>query len=155
MGRLFAVVVTVIALVSAAIFALHVWWLPPDISAHGGRIDRQLNETMVTAGILFVAAQLALGVFVWRFGDPHFRKELSGLYFAKARSQVRATCRASSWNPLLKAGCPQQVCVGGTKTSAPPASSSLIAAKPIDGRTRSMRQVTKKPTRMLAVSKSA
>src|SRR6266576_5920312 len=67
MGRLFAVVVTVIALVSAAIFALHVWWLPPDISAHGGRIDRQLNETMVTAGILFVAAQLALGLFVWRF----------------------------------------------------------------------------------------
>src|SRR2546422_6732916 len=37
--------------------------------SHGGRIDRQLNETMVTAGILFVAAQLALGVFVWRFGD--------------------------------------------------------------------------------------
>jgi cytochrome c oxidase subunit II len=66
MGRLFAVVVTVIALISAAVFALHIWWLPPDISTHGGRIDRQLNETMVTAGILFVAAQLALAVFVWR-----------------------------------------------------------------------------------------
>ncbi len=63
MGRLFAVVVAVIALVSAAIFALHIWWLPPDISLHGSRIDRQLNETMITAGILFVAAQLALAVF--------------------------------------------------------------------------------------------
>ena len=67
MGRLFAVVVSVIALGSAAIFALHSW-LPADISTHGARIDRQLDETMITAGILFVAAQLALAVFVWRFG---------------------------------------------------------------------------------------
>lgn len=70
MGKLFAVVVAVIALGSAAIFAFHVWWLPPDISTHGARIDRQLNETMVMAGILFVAAQLALAAFVWRFGVP-------------------------------------------------------------------------------------
>lgn len=68
MGRLFAVVLTVIALASATIFALHTWWLPPDISTHGGRIDRQLNETMIVVGVLFVAAQLALAFFVWRFG---------------------------------------------------------------------------------------
>ena len=66
MGKLFAVVVAIIALVSAAIFALHIWWLPPDISAHGIRIDRQLSETMVSSGILFVLAQLALALFVWR-----------------------------------------------------------------------------------------
>ena len=68
MGKLFAVVVAVIALVSAAIFALHVWWLPVDISAHGSRIDRQLNETMVASGTLFVLAQLALAAFVWQAG---------------------------------------------------------------------------------------
>ena len=67
MGKLFAVVVTLIALASAAIFALHLWWVPPDISTHGSRIDRQLNETMVVAGVLFVGAQLALAFFVWRF----------------------------------------------------------------------------------------
>src|SRR5207249_2826743 len=67
MGRLFAVVVTLIALASATIFALHIWWLPPDISTHGARIDRQLNETMVVAGVLFVLGQLALAFFVWRF----------------------------------------------------------------------------------------
>jgi|SRR6267143_1500786 len=66
MGKLFAVVVAIIALVSAAIFALHIWWLPPDISAHGVRIDRQLSETMVSSGILFVLAQLALALFVWQ-----------------------------------------------------------------------------------------
>src|SRR6267378_1517908 len=67
MGKLFAVVVTLIALASAAIFALHIWWVPPDISSHGSRIDRQLNETMIVAGVLFVGAQLALACFVWRF----------------------------------------------------------------------------------------
>ena len=68
MGKVFAVVVAAIAVVSAGLFALHIWWLPVDISAHGSRIDRALNETMVAAGILFVVAQLALAVFAWRFG---------------------------------------------------------------------------------------
>src|SRR2546421_4960674 len=68
MGKVFAVVVAIIALASAAVFALRIWWLPPDISAHGARIDRQLMETMVVCGILFVLAQLALAAFVWTGG---------------------------------------------------------------------------------------
>src|SRR5256885_5170291 len=68
MGRVFAVVVAIIAIASAAVFALRIWWLPPDISAHGARIDRQLMETMVVCGILFVLAQLALAAFVWTGG---------------------------------------------------------------------------------------
>src|SRR5207237_9674280 len=59
----------IIALVSAALFASHIWWLPVDISAHGHAIDRQLSETMVTSGALFVLSQLALAVFAWRYGD--------------------------------------------------------------------------------------
>jgi len=69
MGKLFAVVVVLITLVSAAIFASHIWWLPVDISAHGQAIDRQLTETMATSGALFVLSQLALAVFAWRYGD--------------------------------------------------------------------------------------
>jgi cytochrome c oxidase subunit II len=65
-GKLFAVVVTIITLISAAIFAMRVWWLPPDISVLGSGIDHQLSETMVASGVLFVLAQLALAVFVWR-----------------------------------------------------------------------------------------
>ena len=68
MGRLFAVVVAVIALVSAAIFALHIWWLPPDISAHGHAIDHQFSETMAVAGALFVLSQLALALFAYAIG---------------------------------------------------------------------------------------
>ena len=66
MGKFFAVTVAILALVSAGIFMFHVWWLPPDVSVLGAGIDRQLNETMVASGILFVASQLALAVFVWQ-----------------------------------------------------------------------------------------
>jgi cytochrome c oxidase subunit II len=70
-GKLFAVVVTIITLVSAAIFAMHVWWLPPDISVLGAGIDKQLEETMAATGVMFVAAQLLLALFVWRSGDAN------------------------------------------------------------------------------------
>jgi cytochrome c oxidase subunit 2 len=69
MGKLFGVLVAVIAIVSAGVFVARIWWLPPDISVHGPGIDRQLMETMVSTGILFVAAQLALAYFVWRSTD--------------------------------------------------------------------------------------
>jgi cytochrome c oxidase subunit 2 len=68
-GKLFAVVLTVITAISTAIFAARVWWLPPDISAHGAGIDHQLQETMLAAGVLFVLAQLGLAAFAWRSGS--------------------------------------------------------------------------------------
>ncbi len=66
MGKIFAAAVTIIAVASAAVFAAHIWWLPPDISALGLRIDSQISETMIFTGTLFVAAQLALATFVWQ-----------------------------------------------------------------------------------------
>jgi cytochrome c oxidase subunit II len=69
MGKLFAVVVTIITLVSAGIIVMHVWWMPVDISTVGPRIDRQIDETMVATGILFLSSQLLLGFFVWKSGD--------------------------------------------------------------------------------------
>src|SRR2546426_3340367 len=69
MGKLFAVVVTIITLVATAIFVAHVWWLPADIAVHGPAIDHQLRETMVSAGLLFVVSQLALALFSWQYGD--------------------------------------------------------------------------------------
>jgi len=78
MGKLFAIVVAIIALASATVFALRIWWLPPDISAHGARIDRQLMETMVVCGILFVLAQLALAAFVWTGGAGRGIKTFPG-----------------------------------------------------------------------------
>src|ERR1700680_3149508 len=69
MGKLFAVVITVISLKSAGTVVMHVWAAPVDISTVGPRIDRQLNETMVATGVLFISSQLILGAFVWKSGD--------------------------------------------------------------------------------------
>ena len=54
MGKLFAVVVAIITVVSAAVFMARIWWLPPDISVLGVGIDHQLMETMIASGVLFV-----------------------------------------------------------------------------------------------------
>src|SRR6185295_16120248 len=50
-------------------------------------------------------------------------------------------------SPELNAGWPQQVCTGAS-TTQPASSSSLTAAKPMEGRIRSTRQVTNSPTRL-------
>jgi cytochrome c oxidase subunit II len=68
-GRLFAIVLTIIALVSAAVFLMHGSWLPADVATHGPALDRQMRETMIGTGVLFVLAQLSLALFVWRSGE--------------------------------------------------------------------------------------
>jgi hypothetical protein len=66
MGRFFAVVLTVITLVSASFFVLHTWWMPVDISVHGPALDKQFGETLFGTGIGFIVAQLSLAFFVWQ-----------------------------------------------------------------------------------------
>ena len=69
MGKLFAVIIAVITVVSTAVFVMRIWWLPPDISVLGIGIDHQLMETMIASGVLFVVSQLVLALFVWRYSD--------------------------------------------------------------------------------------
>lgn len=76
MGKVFAVIVVVIALASAVPIVTHQWFgtgielrPPQDISTHGHAIDEQLSETMVEAGLSFLAAQLLLAFFVWKFSS--------------------------------------------------------------------------------------
>jgi cytochrome c oxidase subunit II len=75
-GKIFAIVVTIITIVSTAIFVSRIWWLPPDVSQLGAGIDHQMVETMVTSGILFVVAQLVLAFFVWRFADNNDQRKI-------------------------------------------------------------------------------
>lgn len=75
-GRIFAILVTIITLVSTAIFLSRIWWLPPDISQLGVGIDHAMNETMVSTGVLFVLAQLVLAFFVWRFADTNDQRKI-------------------------------------------------------------------------------
>ena len=68
-GKIFGLLVAIITVVSTAIFVMHTWWLPPDISLLGHGVDSQLNETFIGTGILFVVGQFALAIFVWMYGD--------------------------------------------------------------------------------------
>ena len=76
MGKLLAIVLVIIAILSAYPIVSHMFVLPQDISTHGHAIDEQLHDTMIEAGISFIAAQLVLAFFVWSFTG---RKEGSPL----------------------------------------------------------------------------
>jgi cytochrome c oxidase subunit 2 len=67
MGKLLAVALVIIALVSAYPIIANKYPLPEDISTHGHQIDEQLKDTMVEAGLSFVGAQLVLALFLWSF----------------------------------------------------------------------------------------
>ena len=67
-GKIFAVVVVVITLVTAYAVITHMWWMPVDISVHGPKIDHQIEETILVAGLLFIAGQVVLAAFVFLYG---------------------------------------------------------------------------------------
>jgi cytochrome c oxidase subunit 2 len=59
----------VIAIASAIPVVMHTWVAPADISTHGHLIDEQMSETMIEAGVLFLAAQIILAMFIWQFSN--------------------------------------------------------------------------------------
>ncbi len=70
MAKLFAVTILVIAILSAIPIIRNTWHPVEDISTHGPAIDDQLEETMWEAGVSFLASQVLLAWFIWRFsGD--------------------------------------------------------------------------------------
>ena len=69
MGKLLAVLLVLVALVSAYPIVTHRYAPPADISTHGYLLDRQLHETMIQAGVSFLAAQLVLACFIWSFAN--------------------------------------------------------------------------------------
>ena len=76
MGKVFAVVLTLITLVSVAFFVMHTWWLPPNISTTGVAVDHQLEETLIGTGVLFLAGQLMLAAFAWSASDKNRNKKI-------------------------------------------------------------------------------
>jgi cytochrome c oxidase subunit 2 len=65
---LFAVATVILFVGQEWIFGHRLWWFPENISTHGQAIDDQFNRTLWVVGIAFVAAQVALGYIVFRFG---------------------------------------------------------------------------------------
>jgi len=69
MGLVLLVVIWLITLISTYIFIAKVWWLPVGASAAAAGIDHHFTTTFILMGIVFVAAQLALGWFAWKYRD--------------------------------------------------------------------------------------
>jgi cytochrome c oxidase subunit 2 len=69
MGKIFAVTIIVIAIASAIPVVMHTWEAPADVSTHGHLIDEQMSETMLEAGVSFLAAQIILAIFIWQFSN--------------------------------------------------------------------------------------
>lgn len=69
MAKLFAITIAVIAIASAIPIVMHIWEPPQDISIHGKMIDEQMSETMLEAGICFLASQLILAFFIWKYSS--------------------------------------------------------------------------------------
>ena len=69
MAKFFAVTIILIAIGSAIPIVRGTWTQPADISLHGPEIDRQYHETMWEAGLAFLAAQIILASFIWKYSN--------------------------------------------------------------------------------------
>src|SRR5262245_59653226 len=70
MGRVLAVIIWIITLLSVGLFISRKWWFPEAISEHAPALDRQFLITILVVGISFTAAQLELGWAVWKYREP-------------------------------------------------------------------------------------
>jgi cytochrome c oxidase subunit 2 len=69
MGLILLCVIWLITLASTYFFLAKTWWMPAGASAAAAAIDHQFAITFVVMGIVFVAAQMALGYVVWKYRD--------------------------------------------------------------------------------------
>src|SRR5262249_36435250 len=69
MGLALLAVIWLITFVSTYFFIWHPWWLPVGVSAAAAAIDHQFTFTYIAMGIVFVAAQCGLGLFVCKYRD--------------------------------------------------------------------------------------
>ena len=74
---LLAVIIWIITVAITIPFAAKTWWFPPPINAHGIAYDQQFSATLAVTGIIFVIAQIALGVAIVKFRASGKRVEYS------------------------------------------------------------------------------
>lgn len=66
MGVALPVVIALIALVSAAVTASGVWWLPP-LASNWTSLDSMMSITTIVTGVVFVVTHLVLAYFVFKY----------------------------------------------------------------------------------------
>src|SRR6202163_3342022 len=76
MGLALLAIIWLITFFSTYFFVAKTWWLPHGASTAAAFIDNQFALTYVLMGIVFVAAQGALGLFVWQYSDRKDAKKV-------------------------------------------------------------------------------
>jgi cytochrome c oxidase subunit 2 len=69
MGLVLLIVIWLITFASTYFFVAKTWWLPVGASAAAAGIDHQFAITYLLMGIVFVAAQVGLGLFAWKYRE--------------------------------------------------------------------------------------
>ncbi len=73
MGRVLAVIIWILTLLSVSLFFINKWWFPIPISSHAAALDRQFMLTIIVVGVAFTAAQVGLGYMVWKYREDSGR----------------------------------------------------------------------------------
>jgi len=74
---LLAPIVWILTIAIVICFAGKFWWFPPPISAHAEAYDRQFTVTLIITGVIFFAAQMALGYVIFRYRERGGRAQYS------------------------------------------------------------------------------
>src|SRR5216110_1388785 len=69
MGLALLLVIWLITLIGSYFIIAKTWWLPVGASAAAAGIDHHFTTTFILMGAVFIAAQLALGWFSWKYRD--------------------------------------------------------------------------------------
>src|SRR5215469_7542396 len=69
MGLVLLFVIWLITLISTYFFVAKTWWLPTGASAVAAQMDHHFTTTFILMGAVFVAAQLILGYFAWKYRE--------------------------------------------------------------------------------------
>ena len=69
MGLVLLLIIWLITFFSTYFFVAKTWWLPVGASAAAAGIDHHFTTTFILMGIVFVAAQVALGFLVWKYRE--------------------------------------------------------------------------------------
>jgi len=69
MGLVLLVVIWLITILGSYFIIAKTWWLPVGASAAAAGIDHHFTVSYILMGAVFIAAQLGLGWFVWKYRD--------------------------------------------------------------------------------------
>src|SRR5215467_10065154 len=98
MGLVLLLVIWLITILGSYFFIAKTWWLPVGASAAAAGIDHHFTVSYILMGAVFIAAQLGLGWFVWKYRDKGEGSQEAALYpHGNATLEVVWTVLTNIW----------------------------------------------------------